>query len=414
MNYRLAILITGAVSIFLTSASHADEPAGQVYSLQTLEQIAQQNNPKLQQFYAEVWAARGKALQTSLYPNPSLEAGANQLGGVAGQHIALLSQEIVYGPKRRLEKAAASKVIQQAESAFLKERFALLAKVRQHYIAVLASQEREKVLGELARIARQARDTAARAVEGGEGTAAEVIQYEIDAQNMEYAHDNERLSRVAALRQLATVIGQPDFPLGAVTGQLAASLPAFRAGLPHTPLVENNAELRHAQLDVERARLFVERARVESIPNVTVTAGYMYSVEAPNNLAILLFSVPLPVWHRNQGNIQTAHADLGKATANVEATRADLASRLHAQVARYESAERQVERLRSKVRPLAEQGVALAQQAFDQRQFDLFKLLVSKKTRAEAELAYISAQERRWLAAAELSALLQMESLLAP
>ncbi|OYW25097.1 MAG: hypothetical protein B7Z55_00310 [Planctomycetales bacterium 12-60-4] len=67
-------------------------------------------------------------------------------------------------------------------------------------------------------------------------------------------------------------------------------------------------------------------------------------------------------------------------------------------------------RYEEKIIPLAQESVKLIQEAFAQGQFDFLRLLQAQRALVESQLGYISALETRFMTAAELAGLAQVEA----
>lgn len=378
-------------------------------SLDDVLTIAEQSSPVLAQASAEIEMARGRAWQAGLYPNPMASGGAMQLGGRESQYYAALSQEIVTKHKLRLDRAIACQEVTQAELRFVRARFELLTQIRQVYAAALAADRRVLVLEELFRLAQKSRQTADQLVQGGEGARPDAILFEIELEKADVMLTNARIAADGARRRLAAIVGQRDLQIGPLSGDLAVSFDRLASEIAIDDYVPQNASVLVAEADVERARLAARRAEVEPFPNVTVEGGYMYQVEGIHNMAIVNLSLPLPLWDKNQGNIQAARADVGRASAGVGQAQNEVARQMAEAVSRFRAAHEQARRYEERILPRATEGVRLIQQGFDSGEFDLQRLLQAQRSLVEADLGFVGALEERWNAAAELAGLAQIE-----
>ena len=112
--------------------------------LAEVAQMGLAQNPRLAQAVFRVDAARGRALQAGLYPNPTISATFDELGDRTGPSgvntLPLVSQEIVTGKKLRLDRAAANREVDQATLAVMNQRYALLSSIRQAFFEVVTLQ----------------------------------------------------------------------------------------------------------------------------------------------------------------------------------------------------------------------------------------------------------------------------------
>jgi len=418
-SYMARIAVSGALclSVTLGTIACAEEPAAvppapeaeSGLTLEVLTSIAESTSPNLTQAAAEVQAARGRAHQVGLYPNPVASGGAQQLGGRDSQYFVQLSQEIVTKHKLQLSEAAACREVFQAEYRFVRTRFDLLTAVRQGYYSVLAGQKRVDILRQLVGIAAKSQTAATRLKEAGEGTRSDSLLFQIEVEKAEVALQNAEAVLAAALRQLTASLGVPEMELDRVEGDLRISLVSFAEQVVVDGYIPYNADISVAEQEVDRNRLLLKRAQVEPFPNITVNAGYMRQFTDIENIGIINLSAPLPLWNKNQGNISAAVANVTKASANVATIRNTIAKQMADARGRYRAADQLVVRYEEKIIPLARESVKVIQEAFDQGQFDFLRLLQAQRALVESQLGYISALETRWMTAAELAGLAQVE-----
>ena len=379
-------------------------------TLEELIALAEASSPALRQAAAEVESMRGRAYQAGLYPNPVASTGATQLAGRESQYFAGLSQEIVTKQKLKLDHAAACREVVQAEFRFVRTRFELLTAVRQGYFLTLAAQRRREVLTRLVEIAGKSQQAASRLQAAGEGTRSDTLLFEIEVDKAEVALENAEAKWHAAARQLVAILGLRDLQLERIRGDLTESLDGVAAQVLLDGFVPYNGDVQFAEQEVERNRFLLQRAIVQPFPNVTVSGGYQYQVQPLHNMAMLQASVPLPFWNKNEGNITSANAQVGKAQATVEQVQNQIAKQMADAAGRYRIGDQQARRYADRIVPKAREGLKIMQQGFAQGQFDFLRLLQTQRAVVEANLGYIDALEARWTAAADLAGLAQIEA----
>ena len=383
------------------------QPSG--WTLAELQSWAEQNSPELPKAAADIEIQRGRAWQAGLYRNPELQGGSPQLGARDSQYYTMLSQEIVTGRKLQLDRAAICQEVTQAELQFLRTRFDLLTQVRQSYYSTLIAQKRHEALTTLLKVTKRTTEAAQSLEKSGVGARGDTLLLELELERAEFGLENGASSLQAARRQLAATLGDPALVIDRVDGDLAAALPDYPYDLTQAGLLSRNALVQVAEVEIERHQILLRRAQVEPIPNVTVGGGYMYQVQDPNNMAMVNISVPLPLWNKNQGAVQAAQANVGRAAHALRKTQLDLTKQLAAATGRFDVARKQVSRYEKSILPKAREGVSIAQRGFDKGEFDLLRAMQSQRALIESELNYLTAQEARWMAAAEIAGLLQEE-----
>lgn len=378
-------------------------------SLEQLIAMAESRNPRLAEAVAEIDKAIGYHHQAGLYPNPVAQSGAMQLGGIESQYFAQLSQEIVTRQKLRIDSAQTGQSVKQAEMRFLVVRYSLLANIRKGYAAVIAAEMRMTALQKLVDIARNSAKTAEQLVNSGEGARTDLLLMEIELEKAEVALENAQVAAHGARQQLAAIMGVREMQLGELAGSLVTSFDRLAEEVAVDGYIPHNAEIMMADIEVDRTRLAAKRAEVEPFPNVTVNSGYMRQSEGAVNMAILNFSVPVPIWNRNQGNIRAARADIGRAANAAEQWRNEVAREMADAIARFRAARQQVTRFEERIIPKSEKSVEIIQTGFETGEFDFQRLLQAQRSYVEAELGYIQSLEAQWNAAAELARIAQVE-----
>jgi len=390
-----------------TRTASPSDPIG----LARIEDLAEENSPIFRRATARIEAARGQQIQAGLYPNPRLDSGNPQtLSGSSSVYTGGITQPIVTAGKRQLDRQAATIGLEQASLGFVQDRFQLLTNVRQQFYAVMAAERRIEVYRELMGITRKGLDAAQNLKNAGEGTYTDVLLMQTELKRAEVAEQNARTLLLGQQRQLAALIGLPDFIVSDVAGSLMDPLPTYDDEQIRQFVVSQTAEVQIAQLDVARNQVLLRRARAQVVPNVDVTAGYQYSVSSPNNQAVVGAIFPIPTWDRNQGNIRTARANISDASESRILLQNDLLRRAADASARFQAARDMAERIGRDILPIAKQTQDAIRIGYSKGVFDISRLLQADRALAEASLSYIDALEAAWKAASEIAGLLQQET----
>jgi cobalt-zinc-cadmium efflux system outer membrane protein len=378
--------------------------------LDDLLQLSLEQNPNLREGAFEIEAARGRAVQAGLCPNPTVSVIGEEIGREGGIHsLPQVSQEIVMGGKRGLSRAVAEREVDQAQLALLRQRYALLTTVRQGYFEVLAVRRRIEVLNELVKLASQSSENARKLLEAKQIAELDLLPFQVELNRLRADLDAAQSDEAASWGRLATSMGVPNLPRAPLTGSLDVPLPNYTFETAQAVVLETHPEIRSAQVGITRAQLALDRAEAERMPNVTVAAGYERNLNDRENQAAYHVSVPLPVWNRNQGNIRAAQAELGRAIEGVNRVRNDLVHRLWTAFGQYTAARQRAERYRTAILPDATRAYQLSQTAFRGGQFEYLRVLQAQRAVAEANLEYIRALAGAWRAASEIAGLLLEE-----
>jgi cobalt-zinc-cadmium efflux system outer membrane protein len=375
--------------------------------LTDLLRLSLERNPALAQAGFAIDAAQGRAIQAGLYPNPTVSLSGDEIGKSGGVHtLPLVNQEIVTGGKRALSRSVIEREVSIAQLALQKQRYVLFTTVRQGYYEVLTIQRRLEVLDQLVKLATQSHENAQKLFKQQQIAELDVLPFEVELDRLRTEAESARREQAAAWGRLAAGIGVPELSITGLTGSLETALPDYAFDSARTAMLEVHPEVRSAEVGITRAQLAVQREQAQSIPNVTVGAGYTSNFNDRESQGTYQVSLPLPIWNRNQGNIRAAQAELGRAVQEVTRVQNDLTGRLWTAYGQYAAARQRAERYRTSILPNATRAYRLSQDAFRGGQFEYLRVLQAQRSAAEANLEYIRALGEAWRAASEIAGLL--------
>ncbi len=391
---------------------------GLVPSPRTLEEfvaLAERSHPRMLAARAAVEAARGKAVQARLYPNPQVFGGSPQAtpAGVVGsstQYFTGGQQEVVTGGKLRLQQQAALRDVQRAEYELIRARFDVLRGVRQSYYQLLVAQRRIEIYKLLLDIAKRSYEIGRQLAEAGEGTKADVLFWSIERDRAEVRILNATVFIETGRRELAAAIGLPRVDIERLEADLFQELPNFDLKELQEAVVRSNAMPRAAEARIAGNQWALERAVVQPIPNINLMGGYQREINyPPANQGIFQVTMSVPIFDRNQGNIRAARADIATARADLRMVELDLATQTARAVAAYRTSQRLVDWYEEYILPKARETVTLTQTLYARGEVTFLSLLQAQKILTETELAYVDAQAERWTGAVAIADLLQLE-----
>lgn len=377
------------------------QPGAEVTSgltLADLEQMALRGNPTLVQAAANVDASRGRALQSGLYPNPTIGYVGETMGqrGKAApgeQQGMFIDQTIVVAGKLRLNRARYAQEVAQMEAQAQAQEYRVLNGLRVRFYQLLAMQRLLEVRAELLNITQDALKTTEQLVNVGAANKADFLQARVEERQERVGLENARAFYAAAWQQLAAFVGEPCLPVGRLQGDLEApgAVPDYDTTLAH--LLEASPEIHIAQAEITRNQLALKREQVEPIPNIQtrVSTGYDFEREVRKVVTTVNVGVNVPLFNRNQGNIRAAKAQLAYAQADLGRVELSLRQRLARTYARYRTAETLVQTYRKDTLPDARQAYDLYRESFGNRRAAWPQVLVAQRTYFQISVDYVEA-----------------------
>ena len=396
------------------SAQSPASPASGALSLNDLLAISLHQNPALAQADLDIQIAQGRAVQAGLYFNPTITVIGDELGGSRGQQggiitAPMISQEIIAAGKRKLDIAIANRKMDQTTLALVRQQLAIRTAVRQSFYEVLAARRRSATLDELTQIAAQSYDAIKRQVDAKQAALLDLLQVQVEHERILAERDAARREATAAWRRLGATVGVPNLQETALVGNLDTALPAFDYDQVQRFLVEHHPEVTYARVGITHAELTLRRQQVESVPNVTVGAGYVRQNQDKMDLWMFQVEMPVPVFNRNQGNIQAARAEVGRSIREVDRVQNELTHRFATAFGNYSDAKGRSERYRQIILPAAKKAYEIAFEAFKGGQFEYLRVLQAQRSFQEATLEYVRALGEAWRAASEIEGMLLKE-----
>lgn len=379
-------------------------------SLEEFVVLAERSHPRLRHARALVEAARGKAVQARLYPNPVIAGSSPQMAGADSQWNGYVAQDIVTAGKLRLAQQAALREVQKAEYDLIRARFDVLTGVRGSFYALLVSQRRAEIFKLLLDIAKRSYDIGAELAKAGEVTKADVLFWSIEKDRAEVRLINASVFIETGRRELAAAVGLPKADVGMIEADLFQVLPNFDLKQLQEAVAFRNAKPRAAEAGIAQAQWMLERAVVEPIPNVNLMGGYQRQVDyPPQDQGLVQVMLEVPLFDRNQGNIRSARADIATSRATLREVEIDLAAQTAQVINIYRQAQRLVNWYEEFILPKARETLQITQQLYARGEVTFLNLLEAQRILTQTELAFVEAQSERWDGAVQIADLLQLE-----
>ncbi len=343
----LSLVLTGRAAAQAEEPNPAETPKPSSsqpeasLSLADLEQMALQNNPTLAQAAAIIEAARGKAVQAGLYPNPTIGYQGDQIGaaGTAGElQGAFIQQTIVTAGKLRLSRAKYTQEAYEAEVRALAQQMRVLNGVRLRYYELLAVQRMVELRRDLFRNAEESLRTYREMFNTGQANRPDVLLAEVEANRARIALRAEENRYWASWQELTAVLGLPTLPPTPLRGRLEPDGKPLDWEVALGQLLQESPEVQAAQAHVVRDQIALKREQVEPIPNLYISASTGRNFETSNTVAGVQVGVRVPLWDRNQGTIRQAKADLARSHAEIARVELSLRQRLAQVFGQYQTA----------------------------------------------------------------------------
>lgn len=346
-NYFNLLLVFGCLvmqpeKLFAENAETPKSNASEV-ALDALVAEALEKNPEINFYKAEIAAAKGEKRTASTWQNPELstELGHKRVsgGGLSVEGVAWsvsVMQPFEYPGRLALRKAIANRQIELAEIGYTQFRAALAARVRSLGYSLLVAQEKAEAAQKVANRGQELVEVLVQRDPAGVTPLLETRIIEA--------------SVIVAKKRAAEAVKESKvalYELNQLRGEsLSAPLRVAKTDLKFEPIASpedllpiartNNFEIRTRQVELAQQGLRVDLSKNERKP--AITAGPFYSQEGGNENERVIgvgVSMPLPLWNRNQGNIETAKARQQQAETSLLVTQRQVERELLEKIASY-------------------------------------------------------------------------------
>jgi outer membrane protein, heavy metal efflux system len=394
-------LLVLSLALLVGTADPAADPAAVAPPVQWTEADAlaafERGSQPLADARAAEAGARGDLIQAGLLPNPTLNLSAANFplranpppaGNGPGWSRNLvtsveLDQQLELGGKRGKRQAQARAALASAVAGTADARRTALFELRTAFWnAVRAHQRRllaEQVTGRSAETLRIGKVR----LDSEDISKADFEKIELEAMQQENDRDDAVAGERSAVANLLALVGPAAPPSVELRGELALRPPALdEARLAQA--AEARSDVRAARFHAEAARAAARLASAQAIPDVTLGVGYTRSNavavgDNPDSMAVT-FSVPLPLFHRNQGEVAKASAEAERADRAASALQARVARDVAAAMARYRAAADKVARYDGGALQRADRALQVAEKTWRAGDRSLLEYLEAERT----------------------------------
>jgi cobalt-zinc-cadmium efflux system outer membrane protein len=411
--------ITPIAFLFLLVAAHGvcafgsqPQESGEPISLARALALTLERSPQLAAFSWDIRAAEARILQAKLLPNPEISWDGEDFtrAGVQSatesmQNTLVLSQLIELGGKRNSRVWEAQFDRRAAEWDYQVKRLEVLKSTTLAFIDVLSGQRKVQLAEENVQLTERGIPLTQKRVEAGKASNVELIRTNTEVATARIELTEARHDLEAARVNLAAQWGAKKATFSSVSGNLeqlrsVPSLESLKAKL------QTNPELAKWTTERQRREATLNAARAEAHPDLTVNAGPRLLGASHADMSLVAgFSIPLPLWNRNQGKIAEAEANVAKTSDEKAAAEADANAELNEAYQTLQRAAEEVRMLRETVLPGAKSAVDQISEGYTTGRFSQLDVLDAQRSYIETRTQYVRALSDFQKAAAQIDAL---------
>lgn len=328
-----------------------------------------------------------------------------------------VSQLIELGGKRAKRIRLAQREQELAQWDYEAARANVIESVAAAFVRVLAAQERLNLHGELLTQAEQVHQTVSKQVQAGAVSPLEENRSKVVLHSTRIEQERATRELEAARSLLAATWGAKRATFSRVIGHLddihdVPALDTLESG------IQQNPDIARWATEMARRDDAFALARAQRIPNPSVTLGFrstgigskgaaVYGFDTDgalgfnrtrsdgessrDNRFILGFSIPLPMFDRNQGSIKEAGYLVQKASEEHRAAEITALALLAEAYQEVLAAHREIEVLTQDILPTATETFEKTQEGYRQGKFGYLDVLDAERTLFDARQQYLDA-----------------------
>ena len=381
-------------------------------ALADLETLADRNNPTLKQANAFVRRSQEQARQAGLYPNPSVGYQGEQIRGGSyggGEQGGFVQQTVVLGGKLGLRRNIYEQQKQADQIGVDEQTYRVHGDVQQAFYDALTAQANVQLRQRLLGVALDAVETVHQLANVGQADAPDILQTEVETEQAKVDYATAQRQYLQAFRTLAALAGKGDLPVSPLQGDLEKA-PDLNAEQMVDFIVADSPTVKRSQQEAAIAEARLKDAKRESVPDLQLRAGEQYNgehvSEDPNKAAgaqsFASAGVNIPLWNRNQGNVEAAKAEIKRANQDVLREQLSLRQQAAPLAQSYASAKFEAERYKTQLIPRAARAYELYLKKYQNMAQAYPQVLVSQRTLFQLQISYVMALHDVWRSAIAL------------
>lgn len=386
------------------------EPPGDLTLGQALA-LALRGSPELAMFDYDIRIAEAGILQAGLRPNPESNVLSENIGGSgnfsgtgAGEQTLQLGQLLELAGKRRKRVAEARLGRRLAEFDYEVKKREVFLETHQAFVDVLAGQRAVVVNEEIVALTESILPDIKRRIEAGKTSTLEETRSNVSVATAKIGLEQARRDLLAARHRLAAQWGATKPRFSSALGNLEDTPPIAALDSLSNRLTENPRLARFGtELEQRQATLALQKA--QAVPDVTFQGGVRQFAESNNSAFLVGASVPIPIFHRNQGNILAAREQIGKTEAEQAAVTAEIFAELAEAYQAVQAARAQIDLFRNTVLPESEKALKTTSEGFNAGRFSFLEFLDVQRSLVTARQQYIQALAAHQQATARVESL---------
>lgn len=351
--------------------------------------------------------SRGHQIAAGAYPNPSVSGSAGKgsirdpsTGVSIIERTVTVAQPLEWLGKRRARQEAADAGVAGASAGLEEAKLNLETDVKVAFYHLLLAQRDMDLTGQNFTMVEEVLRTVKLRVAAGEATSFDTMKATVELQKAQKDVARAKNGLLVAKSRLNTFTGGALGRQFSITGDFQSSRPEMDQDRLIAQALERHPAIRRLTKLTEQAEHTVTLERESRVPNVSVQG--QYHREAGDESVTAGLSIPLPLWYRQQGEIETALGTKHRAEAERLRAQNELEQAITQYAQEVRTAQDQLQVFESGLLKQAEQTLTVARTSFRQGAASLLDVLDAQRVYRQTLLEYAQARSDLSVALARL------------
>lgn len=373
------------------------EPVGKVLTLKQALLLSLAKNPTLARFPWKIKAAEARILQSTFWSNPEFAVELEEFAGRddrqafdATELTIQFSQKIELGGKISKKTKIASIEKDLINWDYEEKRLEIFTITGKAFLATLMAQEKVKLAKDLLNLANKIHDTVSRRVDSGKVSPIELTRINVLVANSEIDWEKENNYLHMAKQNLSSLWENLEPKFEKVTGDF------YKINLiPSLQNLEkrivNNPKIARIKKEIEKEKAIVDLEESQKIPDVDFDLGVRFFSETDDQALVAGFSLPLPIFNRNQGNILSAKYNVKEIATKERSIQLEIRSSLAKSYGEVSISLMEIKKLKEHVLNNSESIFEAIRKGYQQGKFGYLEVLDAQRGFFEMKSRHIEA-----------------------
>lgn len=405
--YWIVLAIAAAGPLAGRTVAGAEAPRPTAYSLPDILTLAVQHNPTLAGAEGLVKQSQGQQIAAGAYPNPFVSGSAGRgairdpsTGTRVTERTFTVEQPLEWTGKRQARQDAADAGSAGAAAAFEDTRLGLFADVKVAFYQLLFAQRDAELAAQNVTSVMEVLRTVHARVAAGEATSFDSMKAGVEVQkaNKEVARANNTL--LVAKARLNTLTAGSLGKEFSIQGDFESPKPGMNMETLAAQALEQHPSVRRQNKLAEQADHTLRFEREARVPNISLLGSYHR--EAGDESVTAGLSIPLPLWYRRQGEIQSALGAKHRADAERVRQQNELEQAITEHTQEVRTAQDQLQVFETGLLKQAEQTLTVARTSFRHGAASLLDVLDAQRVYRQTLVEYAQVRADLSIALARL------------